>query len=179
MITKNSIIETCAKFSDDNTQRYFLKKTWYTEDEYINKESFIERKAIFIMMNPSKDNGKKSDQTITNISNFILDNGYNSLTILNLFSYMATDFKNVPYSNKKRDILNEYIIKNSCKNSNFIVLACGTSTDRVKLSKRKKILKLLKSNKSNIFCFADNNNYCYHPRVIKNSWKLINYPFNI
>ena len=72
----------------------------------INKESFIERKAIFIMMNPSKDNGKKSDQTITNISNFILDNGYNSLTILNLFSYMPTDFKNVPYSNKKRDILN-------------------------------------------------------------------------
>lgn len=177
MINKNYIIETNAKFSDDNLKRYFLQKTWYTKEEYNNKNLFHPKTAVFILINPSKDNGQESDQTIMTISNYILDKGYNLLIILNLFPYMATKFKDIPIYERKIDTCNDTYIKEICKNNDFIILACGTYTTGVRFSMRKHILDIIEPYKEKVFCFSDSNNFGYHPRTIHSNWKLTKYPF--
>lgn len=80
MILEKSIKST-AIVSDDGNYRYRLTRVWDN-----NKQS-----ATVIMLNPSKANELKSDKTVMNLTNFLIDNNFGSVNIVNLFSYMTTD----------------------------------------------------------------------------------------
>jgi hypothetical protein len=57
------------------------------------------------MLNPSKADMLKNDKTVMNVNNFLIDENYGSMTVVNLFAYRATDPKNLKYRNDEQDDL--------------------------------------------------------------------------
>ncbi|WP_195837980.1 DUF1643 domain-containing protein [Tissierella pigra] len=74
--TDQKQINTEVKFLKDgqHTYRYLLKKQW----------SEGKNTAAVIMLNPSKANSLKMDQTVMNVMNYLVDNGFSGMSIVNL-----------------------------------------------------------------------------------------------
>lgn len=134
-------IHVKAIFSKNKKYRYYLKKTWGKGNKNI----------AFLMFNPSKADTRKSDNTVNNATNYAVENGFDSITIVNLFSYMSTDkkdFKNREYFFEK--INNEYIEEalNECEE--FVI-----AWERGIHKKRKmEVLKILEKHPKKLNCFT-------------------------
>ena len=79
-----------AVISDDQKYRYTLYREWAEE---VDKEVFGVRVLNFVMLNPSKADGKVDDPTVRKCIGFAQRNGYNAIRIVNLFAFRATDPK--------------------------------------------------------------------------------------
>ena len=81
--TDRKQINTEVKFLKDgqHTYRYLLKKQWGEG----------KKTAGIIMLNPSKADSLKMDLTVMNVTNYLVDNGFSGMSIVNLFSYMKTN----------------------------------------------------------------------------------------
>lgn len=71
-----------ALLSDDGLYRYALWRVWGTR-----------RTLRFVMLNPSTADATVDDPTIRRCIGFARREGYDSLTVLNLYAYRATDPK--------------------------------------------------------------------------------------
>lgn len=74
-----------AEFSPCRTWRYVLRRRWRMDGEAL----------LVVMLNPSKANEVRSDNTVTKCINFAKDLGFAGLTVGNIFAYMATDPKDM------------------------------------------------------------------------------------
>lgn len=79
-----------AKFSADGVYRHWLKR-----DELL-PGSTEKSRAVFVMLNPSTADHTKNDPTLTRCINFAVFWGYNNLTVVNLFDWIATNPKELP-----------------------------------------------------------------------------------
>jgi hypothetical protein len=79
-----------AVVRDDQKYRYTLYREWA---EGVDKEVFGVRVLNFVMLNPSKADGKIDDPTVRKCIGFAQRNGYNAIRIVNLFAFRATDPK--------------------------------------------------------------------------------------
>ncbi len=70
-----------ACFSPKGKYRYLLGR----------RISDSPRRLLFIMLNPSKADANKPDQTITRCTNFARDWGYGTMEVVNLFAFKSTD----------------------------------------------------------------------------------------
>lgn len=78
-----------AQFSPCRTWRYVLRRRWSGEGEAL----------LVVMLNPSKADENRSDNTVTRCVNFAQDLGFAGLTVANLFAFMATrpaDMRSAP-----------------------------------------------------------------------------------
>lgn len=163
-----STIYNKAIFSQDKKYRYKLTTTW---DE--NK-----KKATIIMLNPSKASELKSDKTVMNVTNFLIDtNEYGSLSIVNLFAYISTDPTQLFHRNKELEEVNDKYILQAVEKSDLIIIAWGSYIkDHVK--RKRKVEEMLKSYKYKIKCFKDDKGKKpRHPRDLTDKWTLDNYEF--
>ncbi|WP_291581404.1 DUF1643 domain-containing protein [Clostridium sp. UBA6640] len=161
-------IETSEKYAEDelgNRYRYLLKRTW-------DKEKNI---ATVIMLNPSKADILKSDKTITSLMNYLIDNNYGSMIVVNMFSYMSTDPKEL--KNKKDEfeaLNNKYIIEASEKADDIII----AWTRENFINKKREVEFIIKSYKNKLKCFRDNKGRVgRHPRDLGQGWELVDYNF--
>lgn len=74
-----------AKFSDDRKRRYILYRIWDHDRP----------KLMFICCNPSIGNENFDDRTITKIIKFCASWGYGGFYLCNLYSWIATDPKDL------------------------------------------------------------------------------------
>ena len=81
IINESSELKVQAKFSKDRTLRFYLEKVWDKNN----------RKALFILLNPSKATSLKLDNTLCNITNHCIDEDFGQLMLVNLFPFMATN----------------------------------------------------------------------------------------
>lgn len=79
-----------AQFSADGVYRHWLKR-----DELI-PGSTKRGRVVFIMLNPSTADHERNDPTLTRCINFATSWGYNNLTVVNLFDWIATNPKELP-----------------------------------------------------------------------------------
>jgi len=70
-----------ALFSDDEKYRYILERIWDP----------IEKRILFIMLNPSTADAKKNDPTVKRCCDFAKKWGYGSIVVCNLFAYRSTN----------------------------------------------------------------------------------------
>ena len=68
-----------AYFSADGCYRYRLERAWNPERGWV----------LFVMLNPSRADGLKDDNTITKCMRFAQDWGYGGLTVGNLFAFRS------------------------------------------------------------------------------------------
>ena len=158
-IEKGQMVTTC-EFNDDKTKRYFMNKTW---DE-------LKKRAVFIGISPGYANGIKGDNTLTNVINYLVDKGYGSLSILNLFSIV--DFK----TNKLSCATNFNNYKEILENADLIIIGWGT--DKRKYSNQKKEAEsILKLYSEKVFTFVAQNKQAVHQKRITNTTTLDKYCF--
>lgn len=159
-------IESKVILSDDGLYRYSLMRTW---DK--NK-----KKAAVIMLNPSKANVLKSDKTVMNVTNFLIDHDYGSLTIVNLFSYIATDSKKLTERNLDNEAPNDDYIRDVCSKADVIIVAW--TKDRKHVTRKREVEIILKEHEYKLKCFIDGaGNKPRHPRDLGENWSLGNYVF--
>lgn len=99
-----------AIISDCGTYRYRLSRTW-------DKAG---KKVVFLMLNPSKADGKEDDPTIRRCINFAKAWGYGGIIVVNIFAYRETDPDILNKVGKKEGV--DYVI--GPENNDYIRKAC-------------------------------------------------------
>ncbi len=160
-ISKSIIHSTVM--SDDGKYRFLLKRIWDKEKE----------NATLVMLNPSKANLLKSDMTITNTMNFLMDKGFGSMSVVNLFPFMATTPKDLIGHKKDYKRENDKFIIEACENADsiFVGWVRGENKNRVK-----EVEVILRGYSNKVYCFQDNKGIKpRHPRNITDKWTVHKY----
>lgn len=168
--TEKKEIKTEVKFLKDGQQtyRYLLKKKW---GEGKNT-------AAIIMLNPSKAGSIKMDQTVMNVTNYLVDNGFSGMSVVNLFSYMATDPEDLKHRKQDYESVNIEYIKEAFKDATIIIVAW---TRGEKITEKRRIKSILIEHAHKLKCFKDDKGKIMrHPsRGFNEKWTLVDYSFDI
>lgn len=104
---KNEKMEKSAVFSVNRLHRYSLARTW-------NKSG---PKVLFICLNPSTADSQIDDPTVRKCIGFAKTWGFGGMCIGNLFSFRATDPKELKHCKEPIGATNDYWLgrlQNSC-----------------------------------------------------------------
>jgi len=160
----NTVIKNKAIYSDDSRYRYFLSRTW-DEDK---------KKATALMLNPSYAESIKTDKTIMNLMNYLVDHGYGSLSVVNLYAYRTTDPSGLSSREHCQELLNDKYILETCKDGDIII----AWTRGKHILRKREIANLLKFYTGRLKCLRDEKGKQRHPRDISEDWELDNYSFS-
>jgi hypothetical protein len=149
-----AIIDTTEKY------RYSLWRIW---DDNLPR-------VTFVMLNPSTADASKDDPTIRRCINFAKDWGFGSLEVVNLFSYRATNPKELFITEEAVGAENDFYIVQAILRSEKIIVAWGTKG--YYLDRNKQVLELLKLYKVYALSLS-NEGHPKHPLYIKSNIELI------
>lgn len=153
--------------SDDEDYRYKLIRVWDN-----NKPN-----AAVVMLNPSKADMLTMDRTVMNLTNYLVENDYGSMTIVNLFSYRTTNPKYLKQRDEIQEALNDEYIRQAFTDSDVIIVAWIRDKDKY-VKRKKEVEKLLLEHKYKIKCFKDTKERkIRHPRDLTSDWQLVDYEF--
>lgn len=168
--TEEKQINTEVKFIKDGkeTYRYLLKKQWGKDN----------KTATIIMLNPSKADSIKLDQTVMNVMNYLVDKKFSGMSIVNLFSYMSTYPKDLKNRKQEYEKVNIEFIKQAFKDATIIIVAW---TRGEKLTEKRKIKSILTQYECKLKCFKDDKGKIMrHPsRGFNEKWILVDYSFDL
>ncbi len=139
---------------------YYEKKKRYLLNIKIG---FYKKEKVLdvIMLNPSEYYSDKEniiiDKTVTNVVKIAIDNGYNEINILNLFSVIQPDSNRVNFNNPDIEFLKAYFEKSQ----NTILVAWGYRFKNNN-NKIKELIELLKNKEIKTFDILEKN-YPKHP----------------
>lgn len=170
MVVESVNIHVSAEFSEDKTLRFSLKKVWDSSKP----------KALFILLNPSKADVVRVDNTFGNIINQSVENGYGSVTLVNLFPLMATEQSELRGKLDLGKEQNSEVVKREVNSINDIFIAWGTESNKYR-ERKSEFEELLRNDEGgrNIRCWFDKDgSYPKHLRVIGKDWSLDNYEFS-
>ena len=145
MKTIETTLTTEAIFSNDQTKRYLLKKSWDNS----------KKNATIIMLAPSEASGIMLVSTTLLVLNNAYRLGYGSVTILNLFSTL-NDF-----ALKQADDTDSENIKTilkTAKHTDVIIYAAGVGKSKNKVFKERQtqVLTALRPYEDKLYCLCDN-----------------------
>ncbi|WP_161601642.1 DUF1643 domain-containing protein [Paenibacillus luteus] len=167
-IVEKAIVST-AIFSDNDDYRYRLTRVW-------DKDKKL---AALVMLNPSKATELKSDQTVMNMTNFLVDNDYGGIEIVNLFAYMTTPRSGLKNRSQEYEKYNDdYIIQGV--NSDIVeIIIVGWGSDNTEHVRRKRqVEKMLLPYREKLKCFQDKDGkQPRHPAYYSEMWTLVDYNF--
>lgn len=154
-----SAIDITITESDDGKHRYTTKRVWDAESPLVT----------VLTLYPTNFNYVENDLTNFLITNNVYRLGYGGYYNTNLFSEKLIDKKSYQYMT---DSVNDEIIVNSIKDSEFIILAHGSLPGKNKRVKERldELLKLLKKKRlgKKIRTLTDEEKEkCYHPLSVK------------
>ena len=142
-----NIIETTlttqAVFSDDETKRYLLKKTWQHELP----------KLTIIMLAPSIASGIELDSTTSLVLNNASALGFGSVSIVNLFATLG-DFTLSEAEDEDPENLNAIV--DACKDADMIVYAPGVGKAKLQAfqERSKQVLEALRPYEKKLKCLT-------------------------
>lgn len=162
-----STIESRVLLSDDEKYRYLLTRVW---DK--NK-----RKATVVMLNPSTADALITDRTIMNVTNYLINNNYGAVSIVNLFAYRATKPEDLRNKDDEQESINNKYLVASFKDADTIIVA-WVRDEKKYIKKKREVEGILADYPNKTKCFKDNNGKeLRHPRDMNPSWELTNYKF--
>lgn len=162
-----SAIDIAITESDNGEHRYALKRVWDIDSPLVT----------VLTLYPTNFNHIENDLTNYLITSNVYKLGYGGYYSTNLFSEKLIDKKSYQYMT---DSVNDEIIVNSIKDSEFIILAYGSAPKKNRQVKERldELLDLLKkkrlSKKIRTLTDEEKDN-CFHPLSVKvrKNWNLI------
>ncbi|WP_172405276.1 DUF1643 domain-containing protein [Vibrio parahaemolyticus] len=153
-------IEVSAEFSNDTEQslRFSLTKAWGNG----------EKKALFILLNPSKADIVRMDNTFANVVNYCVDANFDAVTVVNLFLYRATEPKDLAGKYDLGLSENIKVFQRELELANEVFIAWGTEHKKYSQAKKRfeSVLKE-RANGKRISCWYDEKgNYPKHLRIL-------------
>jgi len=153
-------MEKGAQFSDDRIYRYTLWRIWKEGDGHV----------LFIGLNPSTADETEDDPTIRRCIGFAKDWGFGGIYMLNIFSFRATNPKELM---KTKEPIGE-------KNNHYLMMYCDTIGLNVAcwgiwgeyLNRGREVLDLLGTDCLHCFGFTKNMQP-RHPLYLKKGTELI------
>ena len=144
MKTITTTLVTKAVFSDDDSKRYLLKKTWDEQKD----------KMTIIMLTPSMARGIELDTTTQLVLNNVARLGYGRVSIVNLFA-LLDDFQLQKAEAEDRENLE--VILQEAATANCVVYApgVGKSKNKVFLERQKQVLEALQPYEDKLYCLCD------------------------
>lgn len=110
--TEKKNIESIAVMSDNNLYRYRLTRIWDSSKKVVG----------IIMLNSSKADSLKTDDTIMKLTNYLIDNNYGGVDIVNMYAYMSFKPKDLKYRDQSYEALNNnYIAQVAAERDVFII----------------------------------------------------------
>lgn len=106
-----------ATFSDDDTYRYRLRRTWDTSKPTV----------VFVMLNPSTADATADDPTIRRCLGFAETWGYGALVVGNLFALRATDPADLRNHSNPVGPENDRHLREMCTDDRLVVGAWGAN----------------------------------------------------
>ncbi len=153
MNTITTVLTTEAVFSQDNTKRYLLKKTWDTS---------LPKLAI-IMLAPSIASGIEMDATTNLVLNNAVAHGFGSVSIINLFATLG-DFLSEA---EDADPENMKAILDAAKAADVVIYAPGVGKAKLQVfqERSKQVLEALRPYEFKLKCLtsASGKNRYLHP----------------
>jgi hypothetical protein len=141
-ILEEATIKTKAIYNQGKQdKRYSLIKEWYKKGEAV-------KKATVIMYNPSISSDLKTDLTVCKCLNFLIDQGFNAMEVVNLFAKRSKDPSEVKKADKIHDPLNHSFIKEAFESAEIIIVAWGSNGGKKKRDKA--VLQLLSGMKKKL-----------------------------
>jgi hypothetical protein len=161
------MIKSIVILSDDELYRYRLSRVW---DE--NKP-----KATVVMLNPSKADMLITDRTVMNVTNYLVEQDYGSITVVNLFAFRTKDPKFLNQRGEAQERHNNDYLKEAFFDSDVIIVAWVRERDKY-VKRKREVEQLLFEYQRKIKCFEDGNGKkLRHPRDLGSDWRLVNYEF--
>ena len=160
------IMKSKATFDNSNPNfqyRYSLMKLW---NEALPK-------VTVIMLNPSIANELKNDPSVNRCLNYLIDNDYGSLEIVNLFAYVETDSKTLRASQEYIGPENNNYIREEIVNSTTVIVAWASDND-YRIRKRE-VLSLIGNRTIKYFEDFSGRNIPNHISRLKNGFELQDY----
>ena len=155
-------ISAYCNFSKSKLYRYSLKRAWETD---------ANNQILFIGLNPSTADNQRDDPTIRRCVKFANYWGFNSLEVVNLFAFRATDPMDLFNEESPIGPYNDFWIKRAYKRSTLAVACWGSAG--VHKDRSTEVTKYLK----NLFCIRRNkDNSPSHPLYLNS--KLSPIPYN-
>jgi hypothetical protein len=164
IIREFATIEAEALFDESKIYRYSLKRRWDKEKPNVT----------YILLNPSKADHLKNDDTFSFCMNYATDSGYGQLEIVNLFAYRCTNSDELKSASLPIvGPLNDYYILESLEGADLIVAGWGSKGSL--RNRDNEVKKLLKGH--NVLCFSDSRNLQLprHPGRLKSDFELIEF----
>lgn len=166
-------MEKYAKVSICGKYRYWLTRNWSSE---LNEH----KKLVFIMLNPSTADAIDDDPTIRKCKGFAERLGFKGFKVVNLFSYRATNPKDLIKASKNGvnivGISNYEEIKIAVFKARTVIVAWGANGDNTYLNGQAiammKDLQLWVPNKIKALSLTKSGQPC-HPLMLPYSCKLI------
>jgi len=161
------VINSTATMSDNDEYRYRLVKIW----------DWNLKIAGIIMLNPSKADVIKVDATVMNITNYLIDNGYGGIDIVNLYAYRTTDPRFLTNRDQQFESINNDYIHEVTKDRDIMIIAWGSDNNKYKTRKRE-VERILLPYSEKLKCFEDESGkQPRHPLLLADDWCLTNYQF--
>ncbi|MED3440191.1 DUF1643 domain-containing protein [Bacillus subtilis] len=167
VVEKNVEITSRAIYSEDGSNRYLLERIW---DQNLPI-------AAVLMLNPSIAGEIKTDRTVMNVINYLIDKGFGGIRVVNIFSHVSTPQSGLKSRDDSHDSINNDYIEGAFKDSLISIIAWvrGGYTDR-----KEEVLKIFKKYGDKVKIFVDEHGKeGRHPLLLNEKWDLKDYNFNI
>ncbi|ENM0977360.1 DUF1643 domain-containing protein [Vibrio antiquarius] len=166
LIDSSSKLTVVTNGSNDGKFRFTLEKEW----------DATKRKALFILLNPSKGTELKLDNSICNIMNYSVEQGFGGFRLVNLFPLMATTTRELTGKLALGKKENDDAIRKSINWADVIYVAWGSGQNYITRKREvENFLSELASQKK-VLCWKDpNGNYPRHLRILGKNWSLESY----
>ncbi|PYY28228.1 DUF1643 domain-containing protein [Paenibacillus illinoisensis] len=165
--TDKKNIESIVVMSTNNEYRYRLTRTWDSEKKFVG----------VLMLNPSKANSLKTDDTIMNLTNYLIDNNYGGVDIVNMYAYMATKPSDLQYRDLAYEVYNDSYITDVAAERDMLVIAWGSDIKKY-VKRKREVETLLLPYAHKLQCLEDlQGKSPRHPLLLSKDWGLVPYKF--
>lgn len=154
-------IESGATFDRTRKYRYKLWRKW--NEKLPN--------VVFLMLNPSKADAEKNDQTIRTCIGMATRFGFGSLEVVNLFAFCATYPEELRAAKNPIGKLNDKYILDAVSSAEQVILAWGNHGDI--RGRSAEVLDLISDYEEKLLCLgATKNAHPRHPLYVPAHIKL-------
>lgn len=141
-------MERSALFNRKGNHRKVLIRSW--------NGNYPTKLCTFVMLNPSTAGATEDDPTVRRCIGFAMREGCKALRIVNLFTYRATDPKELLLVDKPKK-LNTYdadiYINEAARDSGLIIAGWGALHPSLEW-RAAEVLELFKDHKANVWCLG-------------------------